>query len=89
MLSPREIPMRVRPAKPKILTESTNWGRYGGQLLKHSKLSSTHVNGRKRVNVGHENPYLRRMRELHTVEIRDKWTKELVDLEVSSKILLH
>jgi hypothetical protein len=37
--------------------------------------------------VENRNPCVRKMRELHTVEIRNKRTKELVDLEVSGVVI--
>ena len=74
MLSPREIPMRSRPTKPKILTtRSLQMNRYGGHIPR-----TDHVTGAN----GQENPCQRRMRELNTIEIRNKHTKEIVDLEV-------
>lgn len=44
--------------------------------------------GRRSMSGMNRNPCMRRMRELHTVEIRNKRTKELVDLEVSVVVVV-
>lgn len=89
MLSPRDIPIRTGAVKPKSLSRQPNRNKYGGQSLRPSHLSGINGHGKKGISSSYENPCLRRMRELHTVEIRNKRTKELVDLEVGLSVVKH
>ena len=93
MLSPHNIPVRTKSVKTKSKSRQTVKYRLAGSGTKPATLAISGLPGPKHNRqprgmtvahmVEHQNPCIRRMRELHTVEIRNKRTKELVDLEVS------
>ena len=94
MLSSRNISIRTKSinTKSSISRQSVEY-KFTGTGSKPVSLAISRLNGPKHSRqthgktfsrmVEHQTPCIRKMRELHTIEIRNKRTKELVDLEVS------
>lgn len=99
MLSSRNIQIPSHSSKPKSYNKYLYKTRFSGQFMRTGHVAGCNAlirksptegaaAGRRSMSGMNRNPCLRRMRELHTVEIRNKRTKELVDLEVSVVVVV-